>query len=67
MLTVCRRLYAGATLAAGTTPSSGESSERFLQETYSCGATRFRNDDYLAKANIPVDMGIIDRLLAEDA
>ncbi|KAI0745276.1 PALP-domain-containing protein [Earliella scabrosa] len=29
--------------------------------------SKFWNDDYLAKANIPVDMGIIDRLLAEDA
>ncbi len=28
---------------------------------------RFRNDDYLAKAGIPVDMGIIERLLAEEA
>ncbi|KAI0823424.1 PALP-domain-containing protein [Trametes gibbosa] len=27
--------------------------------------SKFWNDDYLAKANIPVDTGIIDRLLAE--
>ncbi|KAI0743980.1 PALP-domain-containing protein [Daedaleopsis nitida] len=29
--------------------------------------SKFWNDDYLAKANIPVDMTIINRLLAEDA
>ena len=53
---------ADVTRVADITPSSGMTSE--------CISPIFthrycRNDDYLAKANIPIDMGIIDRMLSE--
>ncbi|KAJ2987929.1 hypothetical protein NUW54_g9279 [Trametes sanguinea] len=45
--------------------SSGERVVTILCDSGTRHYSKFWNDDYLAKANIPVDMGIIDRLLAE--
>lgn len=55
----------GAIPGADTTPNSGES---FLASCFVVVLNLFlcRNDDYLAKASIPVDTSIIDRLLAEN-
>ncbi|KAI0694994.1 PALP-domain-containing protein [Cerioporus squamosus] len=47
--------------------NNGERIVTILCDSGSRHYSKFWNDEYLAKANIPVDMDIIDRLLAEKA
>ncbi|TFK85808.1 PALP-domain-containing protein [Polyporus arcularius HHB13444] len=47
--------------------NNGERIVTILCDSGSRHYSKFWNDDYLAKAGIPVDMGIIERLLAEEA